>query len=347
VSRADLYFSLIHARTSLPNQWIERFYHRLDEEVRSRAAPMPGLRAGSLYHPTEGEARRAIAGDYPEARVLVPLYTREFLHTPPPDFRDRLHRLSDSADLPFVHPVLWDAYQPARSVCGLAQARSLGEAIPEYEDCGLASICRLNAYRTELTQIVELLAERLVRAAEHPHQIPEWIRIEPGPVPEREPEARFWISVVRPPGRDDWTPFGAGAGSVIGRALQAAHRMVLLPEVVSDLLAPGVAKGLRDFAGVLLLDPGTLGDPMTRPVVERLLRDMPSWMGVVLVTGPEGDDRAHADSLVEEARDLARYTVRLARDAPEFEQVIAEAINRARHNFLRGHPRGGHDQNRP
>lgn len=349
MSRAHLYFSLIHARTSLPNQWIERFYHRLDEEVRSRAAPMPGLRPGSLYYPTEGEARRALAGDCPEVRVLVPLYTREFLHAPPPDFDDRLHRTGDAADLPFVHPVLWDAYLPARSVSGLAQARSLGDSIPEYADCGMASICRLNAYRTELTQIVELLADRLVRAAEHPDQIPDWIRLEPAPTPEREPEARFCISVVRPHGRDaDWTPFGPGGGSVIGRAVQTAHRLVLLPEVVSDLLTPGAANGVRESAGVLLLDPGTLGDPVARPVVERLLRGMPAWIAVVLVIGREPDDQAaHAGAFAEEARALARYTTQLARNAPEFERVIDEAIHRARRNFLSGHPRGGHEQNRP
>jgi hypothetical protein len=171
----DLYFSLIHARASFPNEWVERFYRRLDEEVRGRANPPPGLRAGSVHYATSREAQAAFAGEPRNARVLVPLYTREFLHDPPPDFAPYLNRRSDMADLPFVHPVLWDVYVPPREVCGFAQAVSLGDAVREYEACGMATICRHNAYASELRQIVELLADRIVRAAEHPGHVPDWM----------------------------------------------------------------------------------------------------------------------------------------------------------------------------
>lgn len=328
----DLYFALIHARTSIPNQWVEAFYHRLDLEVQSRAAPMPGLRAGSLYFPTAGEARHALEIGLPRVRVLVPLYTREFLHDPPPDFGDRLYRFGDRPEPPFVHPVLWEAHLPARGVNGLAQATSLGSSVQEYLECGMASICRLNAYTAELRRIVEELADRLVSAAENPDRVPAWLRSPPElPMPARRPEPRFLITVLRAHRRGlDWTPFGAG--SVTERAMDAAQRFSLLPEILLGTATPS-ANGFHESAGVLLLDSGVLDDPLHRPAAEQLLRTMPQWMTVVLVIGPDHGDHAH--ELAAEARALAPNDVQIARDEQEFQRAIDEAVNRARRNFLR------------
>jgi hypothetical protein len=340
VSRQDLYFSLIHERASFPNQWVERFYRILDEAVHRRAAPLAGLRQGSLYFPTEMEARRAQLGDRPSVRVLVPLYTREFLHTPPPDFGEHLSRRTET-DLPFVHPVLWDAYVPARSVIGLAQAMSLGDAVREYRDCGMASICRLNAYADELTQIVDLLADRVVHAAEHPDQTPEWIVGGAVPLSAAEPEARFLISVIRSSRQvGDWAPFGARPGSVTERAMLAAHRLILLPEVAYPSAAASL-NGVREAAGVLLLDAAALNDAAVSPTVERLLPQLPPWMTVVLIFGDEESGRQpQADALADTVRALAQLDVRIARNAPEYERVIDDAVFRARRNYLRGHPNG-------
>jgi hypothetical protein len=336
VPAPDLYFALIHARTSIPNQWVEAFYHRLDLEVQSRAAPMPGLRAGSLYLPTAGEARRALEIGLPRVRVLVPLYTREFLHEPPPDFGDRLYRLADPAELPFVHPVLWEAHLPARRVNGLAQATSLGNSVREYLECGMASICRLNAYTAELRRIVEELADRLVSAAENPDRVPAWLQSRPKlPAPPRVPEARFLITVVWAHRRGpDWTPFGAG--SVTERAREAAQRLSLLPEILHGPAAPATANGFRESAGVLLLDSGVLDDPLHRPAAEQLLRSMPPWMTVVMVIGSDHRDHAaRAHELAAEARALAPNGVQIARDDREFQRAIDEAVTKARRNFLR------------
>jgi hypothetical protein len=270
--------------------------------------------------------------------VLVPLYTREFLHAPPPDFSDYLYRPSYPTEPPFIHPVLWDAYVPARTVSGLAQAMSLGHFVREYADCGMLSLCRLSAYANELTQIVELLADRVVYAAEHPDQIPEWVRTGPVPLPDAAPEARFLISVIRPPGdAGEWSPFGGRPGAVTDRAVLADQRLVLLPEVVSYVAVPVSANGTRESAGVLLLDAAALADPAARPVVLRLLPQLPSWMTVVLVFGEAGDTERALD-IEDEVRNLVPHGVQVARDASEFEQVVDEAIRRARRNFLRGHP---------
>jgi hypothetical protein len=336
LSRPDLYFALIHARASFPNEWVERFYRRLDEEVRSRAAPPPGLRAGSLHYATEREARTALADGSPaEVRVLVPLYTREFLHDPPPDFAPYLNRRFDLADPPFVHPVMWDVYVPPRAVYGIDQALSLGKAVREYEVSGMATICRHNAYAGELRQIVELLADRVVRAAEHPAHRPEWMPMEAPAIDVPSPEARFLISVARAPDADpEWTPFEPDRFVVADRAMQAARRLLLLPEVVDAFAAAPGAEEVRESAGILLLDPATLLDAGTRPVVETLLRRLPQWIVVVVVAGR--DPRLHEPCAG--AVQLSGGTAQVARTAPEFVRVVAEAIHRARRNFLRGHP---------
>ncbi|MBM2621093.1 hypothetical protein JIG36_36895 [Actinoplanes sp. LDG1-06] len=338
MNRPDLYFSLIHARTPFPNQWVERFYRRLDEEVRSRAEPVPGLRPGSLFFATEGEARLALAGSPPGVRVLVPLYTREFLHDPPPDFSDHLYRRAEPGELPFVHPVLWDTYVPARTVGGLAQARSLGNSVQEYADCGMAALCRLNAYAVELRQLVQLLAERIVHAAQNPDQAPEWTRGEPTQEPGA-PEARFIVYLVRRPGAGaEWAPFGPEPGVLGDWARRAAQRLILLPELVDYLTAPAIpAGGVPRAAGVVLLDPIALDEPVARQKIKRLFERLPAWISVVLVIGRDSEEHeAEAvRALTDEARMLAPDGVRLARNAPEFGRVIDEAIHRARNNYLR------------
>lgn len=331
----DLYFALIHARTSIPNQWVEAFYHRLDLEVQSRANPMPGLRAGSLYFATTGEAGRAIAAGLPRVRVLVPLYTREFLHDPPPDFSDRLHRFGNQTEPPWVHPVLWEAHLPARRVNGLAQATSLGTSVQEYLDWGMVSICRLNAFTMELRRIIEELADRLVTAAENSDQVPAWV-VSPAtvPMPPMMSGTRFLITVVRADGDGpDWIPFGAG--SVTERARDAAQRLSLLPEILLGTAVPLTANGFRESAGVLLLDAGVLDHPRNGPAVEQMLSTMPPWMTVVLVIGPDHGDLAGRAHEVAEARALAPDGVHVVRDDQELQHAIDEAVTKARRNFLR------------
>jgi hypothetical protein len=335
VSRPDLYFSLIHARISSPNEWVERFYHRLDEEVRIRASPPPGLRQGSLHYATERDAQTALANPRQDVRVLVPLYTREFLHAPPPDFADYLHRGPDVASLPFVHPVMWDIYLPPREVCGLSQAISLGSAVREYKDCGMAAICRHNAYSAELRQIVEILAGRIVRAAEHPGQVPDWMTLEAPRVGTSMPEAPFLIIVLRPPGAGpDWTPFEPDRLSVIDRAVQAAHRFSLLPEIVGAFAGSPVDQESPDSAGIVLVDPEVLAVPTTRPAAERLIKGLPRWRAVVIVASHDPRLREPVTRAVH----LTGGAAQVARTAPEFARAVESATHRARNNFLRGHP---------
>jgi hypothetical protein len=236
---------------------------------------------------------------------------------------------------PFVHPVMWDVYVPPREVCGIAQALSLGNAVREYEACGMATICRHNAYADELRQIVELLAKRIVRAAEHPGQLPDWIPVEAPPAGGPSPEARFLISVARPTGSDpEWTPFEPDHLSLIERAVHVARRLVLLPEVVDAFVELPGSEEPQDSAGILLLDPETLTDPATRPAAEKLLRGLPRWVAVVIVVGRDPRLREPASR----AAQLAGGAAQSARTAAELAQVIEEAVHRARRNFLRGHP---------
>jgi hypothetical protein len=333
----DVYFSLIHARTAHPNQWVHRFYRLLDEEVRGRAEPIGGLRVGSLYFDTEAAAQQALTTELPGARVLIPLYTREFLHDPPPDFAPYLDGRPEPTRVPFLHPVMWDSYPPPRGIAGIAQARSLGATVSAYEECGMGSICRLNAFAQELKQLIDLLADRVVRAAQHPERIPDWSNAEPIASVAPSGEAPFLVSVVRRSGQGTgWNPFGADRGSLADLAVDAARRLVLLPEV-TDHLPASDADGAWNAPGIVLVDLWALDDPTTRPAAKQLLLRPPPWTTIVLVV-----DQRHPDHnrrgrlLVDEAISLVGPGVQIARSAPEFDRVIEEAIQRTRRNFLRG-----------
>src|SRR5258705_12999 len=152
-SGSDVYYFLSHIRTAAPNRWVQDLQVCLEREVEARANPKTGLR-GSLYFETEAAARDALRTKQPEARVLVPLYTREYLHAPPPEYAQFVNGRTDPRGRRLLHPILWDVPPGGRRAPGLAQARSLGTGIPEYEQTGLAAMCRLKAYRASYEDIV-------------------------------------------------------------------------------------------------------------------------------------------------------------------------------------------------
>src|SRR4051794_2039509 len=108
--QVDVYFLLSHIRTATANRWVQRFQQSLDLQVQLRAEPTAGLRVGSLYYETEAAAREARqAPKQPEARVLVPLYTREYLHAPPAEYVEFVNGRIDQRGRRLLHPVFWDA----------------------------------------------------------------------------------------------------------------------------------------------------------------------------------------------------------------------------------------------
>ena len=171
----DVYFLLSHVRTAIPDQWVHRFHLALDLAVERRASLTEGLRTGSLYYETVAMAREHQENGYPPgARVIVPLYTREFLHQPPPEYVEYCNGGVVGGRRPHPSGVLGrEPGRPGGPRAGAGQVA--GRRHPDYEECGLAAMCRLNAFARSYQMIIDRLAERIVAAAEHPDQRPRWV----------------------------------------------------------------------------------------------------------------------------------------------------------------------------
>jgi hypothetical protein len=340
----DVYFYLSHVRSRVADHWIYRFHQALDLAVESKARPAAGLALGSIYLNTAGKAARLqSSGSLPEARVIVPLYTREFLHDPPPEYKqfERAHR--KGARRPCLHPVFWDANPGGRQALGLDQARTLGKDLPDYEEYGLAAMCRLNAFATSYRAIVDRLAERIVTAAEHPETSPSWAAGEDATTTEPSAEASFVISLIAPDGQQ-WSPFPSDDATPITlQAQMAARRLMLLPEVVEYDPADAV---VRDSPGVLLIDLWAVDDARLEPRVRQALAQPPLWAGIVAVVGSRvGRPETRREALLDMAAELTRQSIRTIVDERDVAREIDEVIHRSRRSYLRGQPpnrnRGG------
>ncbi len=351
--RHDVYYFLSHIRGSVPDRWISQFNHALELAVGERADPPQGLRIGALYYETAAAARQQRQPDMPlGARVLVPLYTREFLHEAPSEYLEFCAgRLGGSVPLR-IHPVFWDANPGGRDVPGFRQARSLGADIPEYEECGLAAMCRLNGFVREYKVIINRLADRIVEAAEHPARLPGWAaadavtgRVFTGT------DTLFVVSVLAD-GWRTWNPFGdRPAGPLVDSVANLARALVLPPEIVEY---DESEDWIQQSPGVLLVDLWALEADHLRARVQRALRQPPRWASVVAVAvhrDAEHDDRRKA--IIAGAEQLAGRALTPISDRFGFEAEIAEVVQRTRRSYLRGeqinprNPRGPRRTDRP
>jgi len=344
---SDVYFRLC---TTAPESSVRMFREALVVEVRYYAHLPEEL---ELEEPATEERvryprqRLAATEPYrPEARVLVPLYTREFLVNPPTAFTQACAALADPARRRFLHPVLWDGLPIGVNVPGLAQAQSLGDGIDEYADLGLLSMCLLRNYVRDFKIVVERLAVRIVEAAENPGRAPVWESASVPPLDQTPPEPRFTIWVLSPRG-PEWTLRDIDADNSVARIAARAAADLRLPSHIVDYASEGVRDDeLLRTAGIALLDPRALDDEATRPAAELILRDPPPFAPVVLVIGPHGPpDDARTAQLAGKARALAgrpleEIHVRVARDPDrvnrQFHEELAKVIQRVRQNHMRG-----------
>jgi FxsC-like protein len=330
----DVYFLLSHVRTSVPDQWVHRFHQALELAVSARAAPTEGLRSGSLYYETIATAREQYeTGDPPRARVVVPLYTREFLHDPPPEFVEYCEQARAGSRSPHLHPVFWDANPGGRDAPGLVQARSLGSGIADYDECGLAAMCRLNAFSRSYRKIVDRLADRIVMAAEQPNQRPSWVEAGPPPGSPPIPEAQFVVSVIAAQWQR-WNPFGGADGALVDYTTAVARALMLLPVAVSY---DAMDAEMLDSPGVLLIDLWALDVAALRPTIQRALQFPPPWVSVVVVAARRADDQhdTRREELITLACNLASRLVSPISTRDGFERRIEDVVQRTRRNYLR------------
>ena len=354
-SHLDIYYFLSHARTASPDRWEQQFHQQLDEQLKRFATDRPpaGLDLTSGCFPTQADAYDPDKRWMPtRARVLVPLYTREYLHDPPVEYseflRDRENRVAHH-----LHPVIWDPLPNGRAMEGGPQARSLGDDIPDYSSVGLAAMCRLRAYAADYREIVGRLAKRIAATAENPGRVPPWAGRDPQTGPATR-EARFFIAVIAPvvghlpPGRDyafygttghRWRPFRSRDYPIAEYAAELARSLLLLPEVTDYTLAMATSDEIRNSPGVLLIDPWALASIETREAVKQALRNPPPWVSIAIVA--DSEDPGHVPlgkELFAEAAALAVGEVTAITSVRGFEQVIEDLVLRARRSILRRQP---------
>jgi hypothetical protein len=332
----EVYFLLSHVRAAAPNEWVRRFHRSLLSRVESRARPTPGLRAESIYYETRAQALEALRAGRLQAlraRVIVPLYTREFLFDPPPEFAPFLDGHADRPARLHIHPVLWDANPGNRGAPGLAQARSLGAGVPDYVDCGLLAMCRLNAFEDGYTTILDRLADRIVTAAQDPDHPPAWAAADSKTNAGERTETPFIISIIAAEGAA-WRPFGAGALTVAEFTVAVANRWRLPWEVVQ--FDQKSAAEVRRAPGVLFIDPFAVDSEPHRAALGQALQQPLPWVSPVVVA-EAGDDEheARVRAVVERVNALAGRSLTLIRDPGDFARAVEDIVRHARRSYLR------------
>ncbi|WP_238008257.1 hypothetical protein KZZ52_58235 [Dactylosporangium sp. AC04546] len=336
--RHDAYYLLSHVRGSVPDRWVGQFNHALELAIGERASPPRGLQIEGLYYETTAAARQQRRPGTPlGARVLVPLYTREFLHEAPPEYDDFCNNRLGGGARPRIHPVFWDANPGGRDVPGFRQARSLGEDLPEYEECGLAAMCRLNGFVREYRIIIGRLADRIVEAAEHPARLPAWGAADAATEPGFAGTETLFVVSVLADGWRTWNPFGDdAAGPLVDSIARLARALVLPPEVVEYDEAED---WIQESPGVLLVDLWALESEQLRGRVQRALREPPRWASVLAVAvhrDAEHDERRKA--IIATAEQLVGHPLTPVSDQYGFEAEIPEVVQRTRRSYLRRQP---------
>lgn len=352
----EAYFYLSHARppSMAVDHWVQVFYGDLLEAVRSLAGRNVELEIGHCDLLPPGQEREVqIDHAVSSARVLVPLYTPEYLDTPPPD-RGKFRKGK-------ILPVLWAPLPPGRSVPDLAAAldlsRDLAEpAQREYALHGLSALCRLSAHSDTYQAIVQRLAERIVEAAELPASItavsPQLNDI----VVPGQSEISFIVAVIAPsenripprrqttcygPRATGWRPFRNGQELPIAEYTARVAANLMMPTRIVDFAAND--NRLDTSPGVILVDPWVLAHNDGRRMLRAAFDALRQWVTLVVVVDRNDAQYETASAYADE---VTRMTAgsgghKVVRDVHEFEQQIGRLIVRTRRHYLNRPPTPG------
>jgi FxsC-like protein len=347
--------------------WVSAFFDRLLGAVRSRARPAPERNIG--FYDQHVSAASDLAATLTEvlrtAQVFVPLYSPGYVTKSWPRrveaaFHSRLTSAGVARPERHVVPVLWTPvpswWEDGSPVLAkaLAEARSLGEGIPEYAENGVRALCMLKPYRSALNEVMGRLADRIVEVAEdHP--------LGPSPVPDLRqsrdndrPDPSFVVTVLAPTraeagssGGDtasygdhalDWRPFsGRQAQPLANYVADVAERLGLAASITPF---PEVADLSRDAPAIVLVDPWMLRAPGGRDIVSAAFDQLPRWV-LPLVVRDEHDPRyvrsgrGLADEAVHLLETATGAVVSRVDDLVALESEPSRAVTRARRAFLK------------
>jgi FxsC-like protein len=353
----DIYFYLSHARApSMPvDYWVRKFYDDLCVEVEDLARLDLEMEVGFAdFMPPGGERDSSVSRAINAARVLVPLYSPDYLTWPLRERATFLERLgaADEVD-PHIQPVIWVPGAAESELPDVAQALELGEGFPDYAQRGLATMCRLKAYEKAYRAIVRRLAERVVEVAE---QAPLEATTPRTLLEVSDPatvEIPFIIAVVAPiesrlPVRRSsacygsrsmmWRPFRNSHEVPVADYTSQVARKFMLPTRIVDFAAGD--NRLDTSPGVILVDPWVLAREDGKALVRAAFEALRQWVTLVVVVDrfdPQYDEIG--SGLANDAMRLGASGQghKLARDANEFEHLIGKVVARTRRQYLSQH----------
>jgi hypothetical protein len=321
----------------------------------------PGAMAEQL--PLKGDLPTRVGAVLGAAEVLVPLYSPVYLRRPLPQavrsaFQSRLDEAGPRRSAGHVQPVLWVPLPPGvrPEPDDLTEALSLGEGVPEYEENGLAALCRLALYREQYNVILGRLAERIVEVVRDRPLGPARSGLPFEVRPTTSGETTFQVgalTLVRgeltrdkaPAGYADstlgWRPFAESEIDEVVQFTASKAELLGLGAVTIDLWS-----GSGSFAhspGVALLDPWVLAAPGGRGRLQTAIKALPDWV-VLFVLADENDPKyaAWGEDLFAEVVDMLSqhemHIVKYARDASGYLQLVRSVVTLAGRQFLRRAP---------
>ena len=342
--------------------WVTAFFQDLCAQVRHAAAKGgPDLEAGVMAEqlPLNGDWQAKVGAALGAAEVLVPLYSPVYMRRSLSQavrnaFQSRLIEAGPELSRGHVQPVLWVPLPPGvrPDPDDLADALSLGDGMPEYEENGLGALCRLTIFRDQYNKVVGRLAQRIVDVARERPLGRSGTTLPFNVAPAPSGETTFLVGALAlasgelppdraPAGHADtalgWRPF---AGSDVGAVVPYTANM-------AELLGLGTATidlwdDIEAFArnpGIALIDPWVLATSGGRARLQTAVKVLPDWV-VLFVLADENDPRyaARGEDLFADVVDMLSEhkgrIVKYAGHASRYLQLVRSVATLAGQQFL-------------
>ncbi len=353
-----------------PDQWVSRFFHSLSDAVRRRASPAPRHDPGFFDQeiPLGSDWKASLTRALSIAQVFVPLYSPSYFAQSLPGrewacFYDRMSRAEPDNPLRRFAPVLWIPVPAELDQPGMRELLATAAADQAYADNGLRALLRLRPYKTLYQQVVDQLAAQIVELAERAPIRPSPVEDIDAVTSQFNPEAAaavFAVAVAAPalPTLPDGAdPAGYGNVSAAWRPF-ADEQELSLAEYAARVaerldfavLISGIEKtgdSLSSKPGGILIDPWFVADEHRLSMLRSFVRDMPSWVLPLLVTGSAAD--AGAAQLAKDTRailaeaglartDTVRRAVKGVSSLSDFVSIMPMLVVEAERQYLRHGP---------
>jgi FxsC-like protein len=343
-----------------PDPRVKDFFTRLSGRVSHYARSDSPLGQGLCDQSFDfgPDWQTALSQALGSAEVLVPLYSSRYLAPESwplaerASFEERLQAAGDPAG--HIQPVLWMPLAPGEKLPSDG-VDSLAADVPLYGKLGLGALSELDMFQTVYDDVVDRLAERIVRVAEDSPIGPSASPTTPrgadrpadlviavlAPTTTSLPDGRSAASYGARP--SDWAPFAQARPLPIAQAAAAiAERLNLRAEIV-DL--PGGESMTQGRPVALLIDPWILARPDGERLLRRATETLPDWALPIVVSDSEDPSSGQRGAALHDEAVAKLSGVlpsqRDIHDTESFMNLVPSVVAQARRRFLNRLPRTG------